>query len=481
MPNERTTSSLGLLVALDRQARIPLRVQLEAQLRAAIRSGRLEPEISLPSTRALAQALGVTRGLIVECYTQLQAEGYLTARSGSGTQVARGATVPDVPEDAVEEAVRARFDFRPASPDPSLFPRRDWAAAWRDAIRQAPDVAFGYGDPRGAFELRQALGGYLGRVRGVHADPRRIVICAGFSQAKNLVWRVLRARGASRIALEDPGQPEVRRSVLRAGMTPVPILVDEHGLRVEALDRVKADAVLVTPAHQFPTGAVLAPERRLALRHWARETGGVIFEDDYDAELRYDREPVGALQGLAPDAVIYCGSASKALGAGLRVGWLVCPPGWIDEIAQEKRAEDHGSPILDQLTFATLVATGRFDRHLRRVRTQYRTRRDALAQSLARLAPHVTLTGIAAGIQAVANLPQGADEQEIVAAAAERDVGLYGMSAYRSSGATAPPALVLGYARLSERAIPLAITRIADLLNPPNTPIRVRADPAVAT
>jgi GntR family transcriptional regulator/MocR family aminotransferase len=465
MANERTTSSLELLVSLDRSSRIPLRVQLEEQLRAAIRSGRLEPEIGVPSTRALARALGVTRGLIVECYSQLQAEGYLTAHSGSGTQVARDATVPDSPVDPLEEAARPRFDFRPASPDPGLFPRRDWAAAWRDAIRQAPDIAFGYGDPRGALELRQAMAGYLGRVRGVYADPRRIVICAGFTQAKNLVWRALRARGAIRVALEDPGQPEVRRSVLRAGMTPVPIPVDEHGLRLEGLYRAKADAVLVTPAHQFPTGAVLIPERRLALRDWARETGGVIFEDDYDAELRYDREPIGALQGLAPDAVIYCGSASKALAAGLRIGWLVCPPAWIDEVAQEKGAEDHGSAILDQLTFATLVASGRFDRHLRRVRTEYRGRCDALAHSLARLAPHVTLTGIAAGIQAVANLPPGADEQEIVTAAAERDVGLYGMSAYRSSQVTAPPALVLGYARLSQSAIPVAVKRIADLLN----------------
>lgn len=465
MPNERTTSSLELLVSLDRHAGIPLRAQLEEQLRAAIRSGRLEPEMGLPSTRALAGALGVTRGLIVECYTQLQAEGYLTARSGAGTRVARGATVPEGPGDVVEEPPRPRFDFRPASPDPGLFPRRDWTAAWRAAIRQAPDVAFGYGEPSGAFELRQALSGYLGRVRGVHADPRRIVICAGFTQAKNLVWRVLRARGAGRIALEDPGQPEVRRSVLRAGMTPIPIPVDELGLRVDELHRVEADAVLVTPAHQFPTGGVLSPERRLALRDWARVTGGVIFEDDYDAELRYDREPVGAVQGLAPDAVIYCGSASKALAAGLRIGWLVCPPGWIDELAEEKRGEDRGSPILDQLTFATLLATGRFDRHLRRVRSRYRARRDALAQSLGRVAPRLTLTGISAGIQAVVDLPPDADEQEIVTAAAERGVGLYGISAYRSNPATGPPALVLGYARLGESAIAQAISRIADLLD----------------
>jgi GntR family transcriptional regulator / MocR family aminotransferase len=470
VPNERTTSSLDLLVSLDRQAGIALRAQLEQQLRAAIRSGQLAQETHLPSTRALARDLGVTRGLIVDCYTQLQAEGYLTARSGAGTQVARGAAVPEGPDDEVEGAPRPRFDFRPASPDPSLFPRRDWAAAWRDAIRHAPDVAFGYGDPRGALELRQALAGYLGRVRGVQADPRRIVICAGFTQAKNLVWRVLRARGAGRVALEDPGQPEVGRSVLRAGMTPVPIPVDELGLRVDELYRVKADAVLVTPAHQFPTGAVLAPERRLALRDWARETGGVIFEDDYDAELRYDRDPVGAIQGLAPDTVIYCGSASKALGAGLRIGWLVCPPGWLDDVAEEKRAEDRGSPMLDHLAFASLVATGRFDRHLRRVRARYRARRDALARSLARQAPHITLTGIAAGIQAVANLCPGADEQEIVTTAAERDVGLYGMSNYRTDPAAGPPALVFGYARLSETAIPLATAQIADLLNPPRHP-----------
>lgn len=245
-----------------------------------------------------------------------------------------------------------RFDFRPASPDPGLFPRRDCAAAWRNAIRQAPDVAFGYGDPRGAVELRQALSGYLGRVRGVRADPGRIVICAGFTQARNLVLRVLQARGGARVALEDPGQPDARQSALRVSLAPVSVPVDELGLRVQELYRVKADAVLVTPAHQYPTGVVLAPERRLALREWARQTGGTIFEDDYDAELRYDRQPIGAVQGLAPDAVIYCGTASKALGAGLRIGWLVCPPDWLDELVEAKRDEDRGSPVLDQLTWA---------------------------------------------------------------------------------------------------------------------------------
>ena len=465
MPNERTTSSsLELLVTLDRTAGIPLRTQLEEQLRKGIRSGRLEPAMSMPSTRALARDLGVTRGLIVECYSQLQAEGYLTARSGSGTTVSSGAVVRNALGASGVRATGPRFDFRPASPDPGLFPRRDWAAAWRDAFRQAPDAAFGYGDPRGATELRHALAGYLGRVRGVEAAPQQIVVCAGFTQAKNLVFRALRARGASRVALEDPGQPEVRRSILRAGMTPVPIAVDALGLRVDALHNSGSDAVLVTAAHQFPTGAVLSPERRRALRDWARDTGGLIFEDDYDAELRYDRQPVGALQGLAPDSVIYCGSASKALGAGLRLGWLVCPPGWIDELADEKRAEDRGSPTLEQLTFASLLASGRFDRHLRRARNRYRARRDALAQSLALHVPHVALIGIAAGIQAVAILPPHSNENDIVNAAAERGVGVYGLSDYRTVPNPEAPAVVFGYGRLNESIIPHAIAQIADLL-----------------
>jgi GntR family transcriptional regulator/MocR family aminotransferase len=465
MQNQRTSSALELLVSLDRQVR-PLRVQLEEQLRAAVRSGRLEPGTALPSSRALARDLGVTRGLIVDCYTQLQAEGYLTARPGAGTAVAAMGTVS--PSDRYSpEPIRApRWDFLPGHPDPGMFPRRDWVGALRRSISAAPDRAFGYGDPRGSIELREALASYLGRVRGAHADAERIVICTGFTQAKNLIWRVLRARGATRVALEDPGQLESRRSLERSGLTPIPVAVDELGLRVDRLRGADPDAVLVTPAHQFPTGAVLAADRRLALHKWAQQHDRVIVEDDYDAELRYDREPVGALQGLAPDHVIYCGSASKALGAGLRLGWLLCPPHLAAEVVEEKRAEDRGSPILEQLTLATLLATGKLDRHLRRVRNLYRSRRDALAQALRQHAPHVKLAGVAAGINAVAILSPETDEQTLTNAARSRDVGLYGISAYRWDHANTPPALVLGYGGLSASSIPLAIGRIADLLAP---------------
>ena len=247
MPNERTSSALDLFVILDRQARAPLRVQLEEQLRSAVRSGRLESGMALPSTRALARTLGVTRGLVVECYTQLQAEGYLTARPGGGTAVAPGVAAAEPSAGLPEPTRPPRFDFRPGTPDPSLFPRRDWAAAWRSALHEAPDAAFGYGDPRGSIELRQALAGYLGRVRGVHPDPNRIVICAGFTQAKNLVWRVLRSRGGTRVALEDPGHLDFYRSVRRSGLKSVPVSVDDGGLNVDELRSVQADAVLLTP------------------------------------------------------------------------------------------------------------------------------------------------------------------------------------------------------------------------------------------
>jgi GntR family transcriptional regulator/MocR family aminotransferase len=465
MPNQRTSSALELLVSLDRHVRHPLRVQLEEQLRTAVRSGRLEPGSALPSSRALARDFGVTRGLIVDCYTQLQAEGYLTARPGAGTTVAAVGTV-SASGSYSPEPIRAPLGL-PAWPSRSghVSPARlGGGAAPLDQRRAGSGVWI----RRSAWIDRPARSAreLPGRVRGAHADPERIVICTGFTQAKNLIWRVLRARGATRVALEDPGQLESRRSVERSGLTPIPVAVDELGLRVDRLRVADPDAVLVTPAHQFPTGAVLAADRRIALRDWAQQHDSVIVEDDYDAELRYDREPVGALQGLAPDHVIYCGSASKALGAGLRLGWLVCPLHLAEELVEEKRAEDRGSSILDQLTLATLLATGKFDRHLRRVRNLYRNRRDALAQALRQHAPHVKLAGVAAGINAVAILSPETDEQTLANAARSRNVGLYGLSAYRWDHATAPPALVLGYGGLSESSIQLAIGKVADLLAP---------------
>ena len=367
-----------LLLALDRTAVEPLRSQLERALRDAIRSGRLAAGERLPSSRELARELGISRGLVQECYSQLQAEGYLSTRTGSATRVAAGAhDVPALPAPAPPQP-RLRVDFRPGVPDLTSFPRADWVWAVREVSRIAGPDALGYGDPRGSAELRRVLAAYLRRVRGAVADPERIVICSGVAQGLNLMLRAVAREGVRQIAFEDPGHPEDLAGAQRAGLEPVPVAIDEHGIRVDALTATGARAVLVTPAHQSPTGVVLAPGRRQQLAEWAAEADGSILEDDYDAEFRYDREPVGALQGLAPDRVALLGTVSKSLAPALRLGWVVCPPRLAEWIADEKELDDRGSPGLDQLALARLIESGRYDRHLRRMRGVYSGKREAL-------------------------------------------------------------------------------------------------------
>jgi GntR family transcriptional regulator/MocR family aminotransferase len=459
-------SGLGpeLLVRLDRKGRDPLGDQLRRELRAAIRTGRLQPGERLPSSRELARELGVSRGLVSECYVQLRAEGYLSARSGAATRVAAGAREEPAAEAPAAPAQRLTIDFRPGIPDLAGFPRRDWLWALREATRTAPADAFGYGDKRGSPALRTVLSAYLGRVRGAHADPDRIVICNGYTQGLNLVLRVLARSGLRRFAFEDPAMGGYPANATRAGAEAVPVPVDGRGIDVDALAATGVRAVVLTPAHQAPTGVVLAPERRHALLAWAAERDAVIVEDDYDAEFRYDREPVGALQGLAPDRVVATSSVSKTVGPALRLGWIVCPPSLAAAIAEEKQLEDHGSPGIDQLALATLIESGRYDRHLRRMRAVYAGRRRALVDALARHAPGVELTGLAAGFHAVVGLPDKADENAVVAAAAERSVGLYGMSRYRADGETVPPMLVLGFGNVPESSIDRGIAAIGDLL-----------------
>jgi GntR family transcriptional regulator/MocR family aminotransferase len=323
----------------------------------------------------------------------------------------------------------------------------------------------GYGDPRGSAELRGVLAAYLRRVRGSAADPDRMVICSGFAQGIGLVLRALVQQGARRLALEDPGDRDNDVIAERAGLTPVPTTVDALGLHVDALAANQAQAVLLTPAHQTPTGVVLAPARRQELVGWAARTGGVIIEDDYDAEFRYDRQPVGSLQGLAPDHVVTMGSVSKSLAPALRLGWIVCPPHLIEAVATEKEVADRGSPVLEQLALARLIQSGRYDRHLRRMRAVYAARRQALVQALTGYAPRVRLGGLAAGFHAVARLPEPATERQVVSAARDRGVGVYGMSRYRAGGACEPAELVIGFGNVTENAVARGIESIADLLN----------------
>jgi GntR family transcriptional regulator/MocR family aminotransferase len=440
------TSSPELLVALRREAG-PLHAQLEAQLRGAVRSGRLAAGERLPSSRALAAQLGVSRGVVVEAYGQLAAEGYLAVRAGAAPRVAAGAVA--TPTRAVEEAVPVpRYDLRPGTPDLSLFPRAAWAAAQRRALREVPDADLGYPEPAGHPRLRAALAAYLGRVRGVQAAPERIVVCGGVAEALALVTRVLRAGGARRIAVEDPSHVETRGLLAHAGLEPVAIPVDAGGIDVAALAAAAPDAVLVTPAHQFPTGVVLDPARRAALVDWARRAGTLVIEDDYDAEYRYDRHPVGAIQGLAPDHVVHVHSVSKTLAPALRMGWAALPPRLAPAVTQEKRLSDLGAPVLEQLTLAAFLERGELDRHLRRTRPVYRRRRDVLVGALAGL----QLEGVAAGLHVLARLPPGRSETEVVAAAASAGVAVDALAPH-VAGRPREPALLLGYTRLGEAGL----------------------------
>jgi GntR family transcriptional regulator/MocR family aminotransferase len=439
-----------------------LRSQLEERLRATIRSGVLGPSSQLPSTRVLARDLGLSRGLVVEAYAQLVAEGYLEARPGGTTRVSAAVHRPGDRAERLETGPVPRYDFRPGVPDLSLFPRTAWLGAVRRALAEMSDATLGYGDPRGLAEARAALAAYLGRVRGVDAAPSRLVVCTGFAQGLRLLCGVLRRSGVRRLAVEEPTHPGQRLLVSRAGLEPVPVPVDEDGLRVDLLAQHDVGAVLVTPAHQFPTGVVLAPARRAALLDWARECDALVIEDDYDAEYRYDRAPIGAVQGLGPEQVVYVGSTSKMLAPALRLGWMAVPTRLVEQVAEEKRDADLGSPGLEQISLASFVESGELDRHLRRARLAYRARRDALVEALAEHLPGATVRGIAAGLHAVVELPSGADEEAVVAAAARRDVRVYAMGGYHATGRSAAPSLVLGYAALSEPAIRSGLRLLAD-------------------
>jgi GntR family transcriptional regulator/MocR family aminotransferase len=466
---EWSGSGPELLITVDRTAALPLRTQVEGQLRAAIQTGRLAAGERVPSSRELASYLGLSRGVIQECYAQLQAEGYLNARGGSATRVAptpAGSRPAPPLRRPTPPTPRLIADFASGVPDLALAPREDWAWAVREACRTAPNSAFDYGDPRGDLTLRGVLAAYLRRVRAADAHPEQVVVCAGFQQALAIVLRVLAGAGLTRVAFEDPGSMRTvtAAAATAAGGEAVPVAVDEFGIDVDGLAATRARVAVLTPAHQWPTGVVLAAERRHQLIAWAREHDAIIIEDDYDAEFRYDRNPVGSLQGLAPDRVIALGTVSKSLAPALRLGWAVPPASIADEIAAAKQVADRGSPGLDQLALAALIESGRYDRHLRRMRAEYSARREVLIDALATHAPHIRLTGLAAGFHAVGHLPDSADEHHIITRARTLGVGLYGMSTLRSTHATRPPQLVLGFGNTSQRAIRAGISAIADLL-----------------
>ncbi|MFG2491387.1 PLP-dependent aminotransferase family protein [Streptomyces caniferus] len=455
---EDSWATFGRDLHLDLTGPGGLRAALLRALREAVRSGRLTPGTRLPSSRSLAADLGIARNTVADAYAELVAEGWLSARQGSGTHVAwgrlpegvRGRVLPRAAPAArrapgpADRADRPRFDLTPGTPDVSAFPRTAWLAAARRALTAAPSEAFGYNPSRGRTELRTVLADYLARARGVRADPDRIVVCAGFMQGLALLSRAL---GTGRVAVESYGLDFHRDVITRAGLRTVPLRVDERGARTEelsALDDVRA--ALLTPAHQFPTGVPLHPDRRAAAVNWARATGGFILEDDYDGEFRYDRQPVGALQGLDSEHVVYLGTASKSLAPALRLAWMVLPDRLVDPVLALKSTGEWQSGALDQLTLAEFLSSGAYDRHLRGMRLRYRRRRDQMVAALAERAPQVRVSGIAAGLHAVLELPPGT-ERSILQAARRQGLALESLSRFHDP--SAPPAsrdaLVVAY------------------------------------
>ena len=357
----------------------------------------------------------------------------------------------------------------PGAPTLAEFPRTEWLASARRAMTAAPHDALSYGDPRGRPELRSALAGYLARSRGVHADPERIVICSGFHHGLTLMAQVLKKRKAKGVAVEAYGFEPYRKLLVDAGLRIPALYVDDYGARIDALTAAKgAGGVLLTPAHQYPTGVALHPDRRAAAIDWACSTGGVILEDDYDGEFRYDRQPVGALQGLAPDLVVYLGSASKSLAPGLRLAWMVVPEEMVPEIVIAKGNVDWSS-ALEQLTLADFIASGAYDRHVRTMRLRYRRRRDQLVAAVAERSDRIRITGMAAGLQVVLDLPVGT-ENSVVHNAASRGLAVAGLAQYRCEvagpGWTFPKrdALVMGYAGPSDSAWPSALATLCEVL-----------------
>ncbi|WP_069771318.1 PLP-dependent aminotransferase family protein [Streptomyces sp. LUP30] len=441
----RTRATLGVDLHLEPTGP-HLRRGLTDALREAVRCGRLPPGARLPSSRSLAADLGIARNTVADAYGDLVAEGWLTARQGSGTRVAERTVVPPA-GDATPRRPERRgpaYDLRPGTPDLGSFPRAEWLRAARRALTAAPSEAFGYGDPRGRVELRTALAEYLSRARGVRADPGRIVVCAGFAHGLKLLTAVLRARGAHTVAVESYGLDEHWRLLAAAGMTTTALPFDERGTDTGRL--TDAGAVLLTPAHQFPMGVPLHRDRRAAVVDWARRTGGLVLEDDYDGEFRYDRQPVGALQGLDPEHVVYLGTASKSLAPGLRLGWMALPADLVGEVTRAKGGMDT-SGVLDQLTLAEFITSGAYDRHVRAARTRYRRRRDALVAALAARAPAIRVTGIAAGLHAVLRLPPGT-QGPVLRAAAYQGLAVDALTPrYRHADAVTAPldALVVGY------------------------------------
>ena len=438
-------------------------------LRGAINEGRLPAGARLPASRTLANDLAVSRGVVVETYRRLADEGLVSGRSGGGTLVlARPIRPPRPRQRETARAVGPRqlprprlptaegVDLSPGVPDLSAFPRSTWLRAERAVLAETPPDELGYGDPRGHPRLRAALAPWLARTRGLRVDPDDILVVSGVAQGIALLAQQVRREGLDAIAVEDPGSRGAVEELEYWGLRPVPVPVDDDGVRVEALAASGAAAAFITPAHQFPTGVVLAPQRRRELLAW---NGELVIEDDYDAEYRYDRAPVPALHAAGPDRIAYAGSTSKSLAPALRLGWLVPPPRRYPDLVAAKHASDLGSPTVPQLVLARLLESGDYDRHVRLVRARHRSRRDALLGALTAALPAASVTGVAAGLHLLLTLPAGVDDVALADDLRAAGVLVHPLSWHRRLPGL--PGLVLGYAAHPPDRLRLAGATIA--------------------
>ncbi len=440
---------------------------LAGQLRLAISDGRLPVGSRLPATRTLASDLRVSRGVVTEAYQRMVEDGHVAGRGRRGTIVVAApvaaASMPAQPAgpssppttaalfgsppgadifDALR-AAPARIDLSPGVPDLAAFPRAAWLRAERCILSDLSASDFGYGDPRGAPALRVAVAHWLARNRGIRADVSEVIIVAGVAQALGLLAQVLRHDGISQIAVEDPGSLGTRQHLQNWQLDTPPISVDAGGLRVEELRTSGVAAVMLTPAHQFPTGVVLDGQRRRELMRWAGD-GGLIVEDDYDAEHRYGRPPVPALRSMLPEHVCYAGSVSKLLAPALRVGWVLAPSRYREALVAAKRNADLGNAVLAQLVLARLMESGELERQLRFVRRRHRRRRDAMIDAIRTHLPGAVVHGAAAGLQLMITFAADVADVDIARVSLARGVKVQPLS-WHSQRPT-QPGLVLGYA-----------------------------------
>ncbi|WP_128428525.1 PLP-dependent aminotransferase family protein [Streptomyces cyaneus] len=466
MRESQTNLAGDLLLHLGRPGEGPLHERVKRALRTAIRDGRIEVGTALPPSRQLASDLGCSRWAVTEAYSQLVAEGYLEAQTGSATRV-RWTNDADAAAGrrAPRRAPEARFDLGPGLPDLRAFPRRRWAEAVRAEVTTTAFTEFGYPPAGGHPRLRRLLAEYLGRSRGVLATPEDVTVCTSVTDGVRRLCHALRAEGITAVGCEEPGWTRLRDVIRAAGLDPVPVRTDGGGLRVADLaGHGGLRAVLTSPAHQFPLGSVLAPERRAALLQWARQVDGVVLEDDYDAEFRYDRRPVAALQGMDPSRVVLFKSLSKILSPALGIGWIVAPPRWTRHLHRSDQTATQ-PPTLDQLAFATLLESGAYDRHLRACRKRYRDRRDALVRALADELPGAPVSGIAAGLHLILRLPADVDTAAVVRAAGARSLRIADLAACHATEDHADHGLVLGYGNLADGAVEEAVRHLREAID----------------